>query len=224
MEFFDKLGKKASETYKVTAEKTGKLAKEAKLRLKMNENKAEIQEIYKEIGKKVYEKHIREEEINIKQELLEECTKIDVLSAEIENCLKDVLALKDKRKCEKCSSEIDKNAQFCPQCGAKQEPIQEEEAKEVEVLDNSNDEQTTTIEENNEKVNTSEQEANYETIEKSEESVTEQKVEEGNAIEESAESDITEKNETEKNKTQENKKEENITEEDIESNDTSENN
>ena len=31
MEFFDKLGKKASEAYKITADKTGKIAKETKL-------------------------------------------------------------------------------------------------------------------------------------------------------------------------------------------------
>ena len=35
MEFFDKLTKKASETYKGAAEKTSKLAKEAKLKLKI---------------------------------------------------------------------------------------------------------------------------------------------------------------------------------------------
>ena len=31
MEFFDKLGKKASEAYKMTADKTGKIAKETKM-------------------------------------------------------------------------------------------------------------------------------------------------------------------------------------------------
>ena len=35
MEFFDKISKKASEAYKATADKTGKLAKETKLKLKM---------------------------------------------------------------------------------------------------------------------------------------------------------------------------------------------
>ena len=39
MEFFDKLTKKASETYKGAAEKTSKLAKEAKLKLKINETR-----------------------------------------------------------------------------------------------------------------------------------------------------------------------------------------
>ena len=37
MEFFDKIGKKASEEYKVTADKTGKVAKETKMKLKINE-------------------------------------------------------------------------------------------------------------------------------------------------------------------------------------------
>ena len=57
MEFFDKLGKKASETYKATAEKTSKVAKEAKLKLKINELKSDVSDLYEEIGKKVYEKH-----------------------------------------------------------------------------------------------------------------------------------------------------------------------
>ena len=37
MEFFDKLGKKASEAYKVTADKTSKIAKETKLKFKIGE-------------------------------------------------------------------------------------------------------------------------------------------------------------------------------------------
>ena len=42
MGFFDNLGKKASAAYDATAEKTGKLAKEAKFRMKINENKSDI--------------------------------------------------------------------------------------------------------------------------------------------------------------------------------------
>ena len=57
MGFFDTLGKKATEAYNVTTKKTGELAKEAKLRMKINENKSNINDLYKEIGKKVYEKH-----------------------------------------------------------------------------------------------------------------------------------------------------------------------
>lgn len=132
MEFFDKLGKKASEAYKVTADKTGKIAKETKLKFKIGELKTQINSIYEEIGKKVYEKHIREEDICIKKDLEEQCTKIDVLSDEIDSLLKECLQLKDKKQCQKCYKEIEKDDKFCPNCGEKQT---EEPAKEAEVLE-----------------------------------------------------------------------------------------
>ena len=131
MDFFDKLGKKATEAYKVTADKTGKLAKETRLKFKMGDLKSKIEDIYEEIGKKVYEKHVQKEEISI-NDLLEECKQIDEMSEKIEKIRQECLELKDKKQCPKCFKEIDKNAKFCPECGAKQE---EEKAKEVEVLE-----------------------------------------------------------------------------------------
>ena len=131
MDFFNKLGKKVSETYDVTTEKTAKFAKEAKLRMKINEDKSDINDLYKQIGKKVYQKHLAEEEIDISKDLEEELTKIDVLSAEIETSLKTILELKNRKKCPKCNSEIDRDSVFCPVCGEKQL----EEVKEVEVIE-----------------------------------------------------------------------------------------
>ena len=75
MEFFDKIGKKASEAYKVTADKTGKIAKETKLKMAINENKSKINDLYEEIGKKIYENHVREEKENLDEFLKEECKK-----------------------------------------------------------------------------------------------------------------------------------------------------
>ena len=155
MGFFDNLGKKASAAYDATAEKTSKIAKEAKLRMKMNENKSEINNIYKEIGKKVYEKHVANENIDIKTELEEECTKIDVLSAEIETCLKSILELKEKKQCEQCHTEIDLDATFCPKCGAKQPEIEVKEAEVVGVEnDDNNDNNNNDADEHTETENT----------------------------------------------------------------------
>lgn len=134
MGFFNDLGKKASCVYDATTEKTGKLAKEAKLRMKINENKSDINDLYKEIGKKIYEKHVREENIDIKTELEEECTKIDVLSAEIETCLKSILELKDKRQCENCHAEIEMSCEFCPKCGEKQPKTEIEKENAIEIV------------------------------------------------------------------------------------------
>ena len=134
MEFFDKLGKKASEAYKMTADKTGKIAKETKMKLKMNELKSQVSDLYEEIGKKVYEKHVEEEENVIDSDIKEICTKIDVLSDEIETILQECLELKDQKQCSNCHSKIDKDDKFYHECGEKQN---DEPTKEVEVVESA---------------------------------------------------------------------------------------
>ena len=143
MEFFDKLSKKASEAYKITADKTGKIAKETKLKLKISELKSEINTIYTEIGKKAYEKHTIKNSgekctENVCEQIKEKCLKIDVLSDEIDNLLKQCLELKDKKQCENCYAEIEKGVKFCPHCGAKQEEEIAVEAEILEAEENSN--------------------------------------------------------------------------------------
>lgn len=156
MEFFDKLTKKASETYKEAAEKTSKFAKEAKLKFKINDNKSKIEDIYTEIGKKVYQKHVAEQEINIKQELEDECTRIDVLSAEIETYFNEILELSDLKQCTNCHEKIEKNSKFCPECGVEQPVEEKEEVLEGEIIEtgDSKDFENTN---NEEKVSSSEQ-------------------------------------------------------------------
>lgn len=138
MEFFDKLGKKASEAYKITANKTGRMAKETRLKIKMNELKSEVSDLYEEIGKKVYEKHITEEEISINRDLEAECTKIDVLSDEIERILQECLNLKDKKQCQNCYKQIEKQDNYCPNCGQKQNEIDSKDLEALEKLQKTN--------------------------------------------------------------------------------------
>ena len=137
MEFFDKLGKKASEAYKVTADKTGKLAKEAKLRLKIGDLKSQINDIYEEIGKKVYQNHVDKTTIDLEKELEEDCERIDIISNEIEVKLKECLDLRDRKQCPKCFTEMPKDVKFCPECGAKQDVP---EVKDVEIIEDEKQE------------------------------------------------------------------------------------
>lgn len=119
-----------SDITKKTSEATGKIARETKLKLKISENKNKIEEIYEEIGKKVYEKHIREQSIDINTDLKEECSKIDALSEEIESARLEILELNKKTLCKKCATEVEKEATFCPKCGERlsEEPTKKEEA------------------------------------------------------------------------------------------------
>ncbi len=123
MDFLDKLGKKASQTYKYTADKTSKIAKETKIKMAMNEKKSKIEDIYLEIGKRLYEHHIKDTEVDMDIEAIlnEYCVQIDELCDRIEEERKELLALKDKRQCSKCFSEIDLECKYCPNCGNKQE-------------------------------------------------------------------------------------------------------
>ena len=138
MNCLDKIGKTASNTCRITVCKTNKMAQRTRLKMYINECKNQIEEIYNEIGKKVYEKHIREENIDIRQELNEECSKIDNLSHEIDNSIEHILLLKDMKKCPECFSEIMIQYNFCPNCGKKQYNTKSREEKIVERLENEN--------------------------------------------------------------------------------------
>ncbi len=166
MEFFDKLGKKASEAYKITADKTGKIAKETKLKLKMSGLRTQVDDLYEEIGKKVYEEHIREDEEakgNIREELEQLCTKIDVLSDEIEDLLQQCLELRDKKQCKNCYVEMDKEYKYCPNCGAKQEDETEQDES-FQNIDSS--EENENGEDEQEKTESKEENSNVENLEK----------------------------------------------------------
>ena len=113
MSFFNDLGKKTTET-------TAKIATEAKLKIEIAENKERIKEFYEELGRKVYENHIREENIDIKDIISVDCFKIDELSKQIENARKEILVLNNKKMCKKCFAEIEINDMFCSKCGEKQ--------------------------------------------------------------------------------------------------------
>ena len=187
MEFFNKIGKKASEAYKMTADKTGKIAKETKIKLKITELKTQIDDVYEEIGKKVYEKHIREEDISIEQELEEKCTKIDVLSDEIDTLLKQCLELKDKKQCPKCYAEIEKEVKYCPNCGKKQTAKPSLEEEKLEGVEN------TDVKEENEKEKEIVKEEIKENFEKQEnelEEVENSNEEENNSQEEEEKSNL----------------------------------
>ncbi len=153
MDFFDKLGKQASKTYKYTAQKTSKLAREAKLKMQMNEHKDEIEDLYLQIGKKLYEHHVKDKglDIDIEAVLEEYCIQIDELCDRIEEERKEILTLKDKKQCPNCFCEIELDYNYCPNCGDEQneefvhveenikELYKEEQIKEEKLKEDSTD-------------------------------------------------------------------------------------
>lgn len=120
MEIFDKIGEVASQTYKFTTEKADKFARETKLRMKMNENKAKIERLYNEIGEAVYRRHISVDKENFDEEINGACEAIDRISKEIEQQNNELLSIKDRKQCPNCNEKIDKEYKYCPNCGMEQ--------------------------------------------------------------------------------------------------------
>ena len=153
MDFLNKLGKKASETYQVTKEKTAKFSSELKLKWKINEAKNKIANLYEEIGEHVYNQY----KTNLdegKKELEEKCEEISKQFDEIAKLETEILALKEVKKCVECKQEINKKDDFCPKCGKEQprenveekvevqeEPKDAQEAEVTEIKDVSNNDE-----------------------------------------------------------------------------------
>ena len=136
MNFLDKLGQISSQTYKYTQEKTTKLAKIAKLKALMNEDKQKVEDLYNEIGKKLYENHVRAEKIDIVSKIEDICKEIDAYADEIELTRKEILKLKDLKQCKKCSYEMELEYKFCPNCGEEQKEVLENKEENSENVSN----------------------------------------------------------------------------------------
>ena len=132
MDFFEKLGKKATETLNSAAEKTNKIASETKIKLKINDCKSKIKDLYQDIGKVVYQKFVLDGNLEVKEDIEEQLSKISEYTNQIEEYEKQILELSDLKQCENCKNKIERSAKFCPECGAEQP---EEEVHEVEVVD-----------------------------------------------------------------------------------------
>ena len=73
------------------------------------------------------------------EELNQRCEEIQILSDKIVNCKNEILKLNEKRQCKNCYAEIERSANYCPNCGFKQEKEEEkseqqEESKEEEEI------------------------------------------------------------------------------------------
>lgn len=148
MDFFSKLGKKASETYQATKEKASNLSDELKLRGKISEQKEKIEKLYKEIGEMVYNE-IKDGKDASRDAIVPKCDEISKAKDEIAKLETEILAVKKIKKCTNCGVELDIQAEFCSKCGKeqpktekieiKEEPAQAENAEVVDVTNVNNE-------------------------------------------------------------------------------------
>lgn len=142
MDFLNKLGKKASETYQATKEKATTISGELKLKGKISDLKEKIQKDYAEIGEIVY-KEVKDGKDVSKEAVMAKCDEISKAKDEIAKLETEILAVKKIKKCVNCGSELELSAEFCSKCGKEQPKIEKveikkeepETAKEAEVIE-----------------------------------------------------------------------------------------
>ncbi len=137
MDFLNKLGKKASETYQVTKEKTVKFSGELKLKGKISDAKNRIVELYEEIGEHVYNGYKTNSEEG-REEISAKCEEISCEFEKIAKLEAEILNLKEVKKCTECGAEINKKDDFCSKCGKEQpkqeEPVEIKEESEIQEV------------------------------------------------------------------------------------------
>lgn len=143
MEFMKKInqiskvvGKTATETYNTVADKSGKAIEDAKLKLAIAEKEDEIEAIYKEMGKTVYDSYKVGEDVG--KAFTKDSKSIDKKLSEIEDMNKKILFNKSLRVCDKCKEVISLESTYCPTCGAKQKAIKIKTEKKEEVKKEEN--------------------------------------------------------------------------------------
>lgn len=139
MDFMDKvteLSKKVGEgtekAYKAVADKSGKLIKETQMRVKANDKEGDIETMYYEMGKTVYDMYKKGEEVG--DVFKKTCKKIDKLDKEIQEMETHMLYLRNLRKCINCGETIELENKYCPKCGDKQKAVKiKEQVKDEDV-------------------------------------------------------------------------------------------
>ncbi len=129
-----KFGDGVVDTYKVLADKSGRMFEGAKIKMAISDKEDELKAMYTTIGETVYEVYKKGEDVG--KAFSKECKKIDKINSELAEMKKEFLYSKELRECSKCKEVIPLTSAFCEKCGEKQEQVKikkKEEKKEADV-------------------------------------------------------------------------------------------
>ncbi len=137
-ELFDKIKDSASKAKdgaskiaKEVAKRTSNAITQTKLAFSVNEAQNKIKDIYAEIGKSLYAKHI---DGNDYTEFSDELLQIDKLMEEIEILNDKIAELKNSLKCQECGALNPNSSDYCSKCGS-QLPKADEDFEESDIDD-----------------------------------------------------------------------------------------
>ncbi|MFZ5353824.1 MAG: hypothetical protein ACOZCL_14030 [Bacillota bacterium] len=117
MDFLSDIGKKITETAKTVTKKSENLVEITKLNLAIGGEEDKIKRIIVEIGSELYKNFSNGESYGDFFDV--KCKEIKEIEENISKLREKALSLKGSKACTDCSSVIETDVKFCPNCGAK---------------------------------------------------------------------------------------------------------
>ncbi|SNS07509.1 Dor1-like family protein [Anaerovirgula multivorans] len=116
MSFTNKLSKAISQSMNEISKKSSEIIEVNKMNLSINKREKEIQELYEELGRHVYE-HLQGGNYINKLDLESYISRIEFLKRDIETLEKLVLSIQKIKHCPRCEVEFNEDISYCPLCG-----------------------------------------------------------------------------------------------------------
>lgn len=118
MDSLSKIGRYLEDGASNVAIKSGNLIETTKLNIAISSEDKMINEIYQDIGRKIYRDY-KENKISDKR-LIDKCEEISKIEKDIAAIKRKILKINEKKLCKKCGAEMERRATFCPKCGKEQ--------------------------------------------------------------------------------------------------------
>ncbi|WP_142413541.1 zinc ribbon domain-containing protein [Hathewaya massiliensis] len=115
--------KATKEGANTVAKKSNELVQVSKLNMSISSEEGKIEELYREIGKSIFEKF--DNNVYIDPDLVPVCENIKGHHNNISEMKEKISELRNVRTCATCGIEISEDTKFCSKCGAEQ-PKEEE--------------------------------------------------------------------------------------------------
>ncbi|SET67596.1 hypothetical protein SAMN05660297_03113 [Natronincola peptidivorans] len=116
MNIIDKLSDAVSQSVEQLGKKSSEIIEVNKLNLNISKREREIQGLYEELGRHVYQ-HLRGENYINVQDLDKYFDQINYLQNDIETLRRLVIKIQRIKYCSKCKEEFDEEIVYCPLCG-----------------------------------------------------------------------------------------------------------
>lgn len=130
MSFLDNLSKSITDASQATIKKGKDIADGAKLNSQVSDYEKQIDEIYKQIGKK-YVEQFAESPADGFKDMIDE---IASLKDSMESLRSQIDTLKGLARCQSCGTQVPAESMFCPSCGTKIIKEQKVEATEADKV------------------------------------------------------------------------------------------